>query len=109
MSENAQERSSRRRNATSGLPRTRQRRGQPGPKSFRERDLFRSEHRRRNYLPTAELVSAHLKPAHVARLAPSLHEGEEGVRPGPVEAVEQALALPGAAFTIVVARGASLS
>ena len=37
-----------------------------------------------HHLPLAELVSAHLKPAHVAGLAPSLHEGEEGVRPGAV-------------------------
>ena len=36
------------------------------------------------HLPLAELVSTHNKPAHVAGLAPSLHEGEEGVRPGPV-------------------------
>src|SRR5271157_1984323 len=53
------------------------------------------------HLPLAELMSAHLKPAHIAGLAPSLHQREEGVRPGAIKVVEQALAFPGAAFTIV--------
>jgi hypothetical protein len=37
-----------------------------------------------HHLPLAEWVSAHVKPAHVAGLAPCLHEGEEGVGPGAV-------------------------
>ena len=68
--------------------------------------------RRRRRPPFATswvLVSAHLKPAHITGLAPSFHQGEEGVRPRAVEAIENALAFPGAAFTIVVARGAGLS
>ena len=56
-----------------------------------------------------ELVSAHLKPAHVAGLAPSLHQCEEGVRPGAIQVVEQTLACPGAPFTIVITRSAGLS
>ena len=54
-------------------------------------------------------MSAHLKSAHIAGLAPSLHQREEGVRPGAIKVVEQAVAFPGAAFTIVVAGGAGLS
>src|SRR6516164_3464507 len=57
----------------------------------------------------SELVSAQLKPAHVTGLAPNLHQREEGVRPGAIKVVKQALAFPGAPFTIVIARSAGLS